>query len=107
MQKPRILKRYCKFCRKHTDQKIVLIGSGHGRGSLKKGGKVRARMRGRWRGMGSLGRYSKPAMSSYKRKTKSTKKTNMMYTCQVCKKSLIQNKGTRTGKVALKKEGEE
>ena len=101
MQKPKLLKRYCKYCKKHTEQKITLIGSGHGRGALKKGGKMRVRKRGKWRGMGSMGKYSKPAISSWKRKTKSTKKTNIMYTCQVCKKSAMSKKSRRVSKIML------
>ena len=59
------------------------------------------RMRGLQRGMGSYGKYSKPAIGSWKRKIKNTKKTNVIYTCQTCKKSITQKKGIRTGKFKL------
>ena len=77
-----------------------MIGTGHKRGALKRGGKSRARKRGVWRGIGNKGRYSKPPTP--KRKTKSTKKTNLLYKCSICGKSSIQKKGKRAGKVVYK-----
>ncbi len=85
---PKATKRYCPYCKKKTDQKVKLISTGFKRGSLKRGGVVRAKLRGRGRGIGNKGKWgSKPAQSKFKRKTKTTKKTNVMYTCQTCKKS--------------------
>ena len=63
------------------------------------GGKVRARLRGLGRGIGNLGKWgSKPAQAKHKRKSKTTKKTNMMYTCKECGKSKYQKKGIRMSK---------
>ena len=105
MNKPKKTKRYCPKCNKHTEQKISLISSGHKRGSLKKGSIQRAKKRGLGVGKGNLGKWgSKPAATAYKRRTKSTKKTNFIYTCSVCKKSTLQRKGKRAGKVTFKKE---
>ena len=74
-------------------------GTGFQRGTLTRGSKSRAKLRGLNRGIGNKGRYSKPAVSKFKRKTKTNKKTNLMYTCQECKKSKYQKKGQRTGKL--------
>ncbi len=105
MNIPKTLKRYCPYCKKHTEQKIVMVSSGHKRGSLKKGSMTRARRRGVGRGMGNLGKWgSKPAVTSWKRKKKKKKKTNLMYTCSVCSKSTLQRKGNRCSKVTFKKE---
>jgi len=101
MKIPRKVRRYCPFCKKHTEHKISLVSSGGKRGALKRGGKSRLRKRGKWRGLGSMGRYSKPAVTKWKRKTKSTKKTNILYACQVCKKSHYQKKGKRSGKIQM------
>ncbi len=101
MKLPKLVRRYCPYCKKHTGQKIVLVSSGHKRGTMRKGSKERARLRGKARGYGNLGRWSKPAVTSWKRKIKSTKKTNLMYTCQECKKSKIQKKGKRAGKIVI------
>ncbi len=99
MKIPKTTKRYCPYCKKITEQKIKLVSTGGKRGTLTRGSKSRARKRGLSRGIGNKGRYSKPAVSKFKRKTKTTKKTNIMYTCQVCKKSKYQKKGKRTGKI--------
>ncbi len=99
MKIPKTTNRYCPYCRKKTDQKIKLVGTGGLRGALKRGGKVRARLRGLGIGIGNKGKWgSRPANPKHKRKTKTTKKTNIMYTCTECKKSKYQKKGIRMGK---------
>ena len=98
MKIPKKVKRYCPHCKQQTDQKVKLVGTGAKRGALKRGSKQRAALRGKARGLGSHGRWSKPAVSKFKRKTKTTKKTNIMYTCTVCGKSKYQKKGIRAGK---------
>ncbi len=84
---PKTTNRYCPYCKKKTEQKIKLISTGAKRGALKRGSLARAKLRGSNRGLGSHGKYSKPAVSKFKRKSKTTKSTNIMYTCQECKKS--------------------
>jgi large subunit ribosomal protein L44e len=102
MKFPKTTKRYCPFCKKHTEQKIVIVSSGHKRGAMKRGSIERAKKRGLGRGTGNLGRWgSKPPITKWKRKTKSTKKTNLIYTCQICKKSQSQRKGIRSGKIQI------
>ena len=98
MKIPKTTKRYCPYCRKKTEQKIKLVSTGSKRGTLTRGSKSRARLRGQSRGIGNKGKYSKPAVSKFKRKSKTTKKTNMMYTCNECGKSKYQKKGIRMGK---------
>ena len=99
MKIPKTTKRYCPYCKKKTEQKIKLVSTGAKRGALKRGSKQRAKLRGKNRGIGNLGRWSKPAVSKFKRKTKTNKKTNIMYTCLECKKSKYQKKGHRVGKI--------
>ena len=101
MKIPKTTKRHCPYCNKHTDKKISLVSSGHKRGSLRRGGKARMRMRGLWRGKGSHGKYSKPPIGRWKTKTKTTKKSNLKYTCQTCKKSTVQKQGMRVGKLMI------
>jgi large subunit ribosomal protein L44e len=99
MKIPKKVNRYCPYCKKKTDQKVKMVSTGGKRGSMKRGSLLRAKKRGLNRGIGNKGRWgSKPAVSKFKRKTKTTKKTNIMYTCQVCKKSKYQKKGIRSGK---------
>ena len=99
MKIPKITNRYCPYCRKKTEQKIKLVSTGAKRGTLRRGGIARAKLRGLGRGIGNKGKWgSKPAVSKFKRKSKTTKKTNIMYTCKECNKSKYQYKGIRLGK---------
>ena len=104
MKLPKAVKRYCPYCKKHTEHKISQVSAGAKRSALKRGSIERAKKRGRGRGFGNLGKWgSKPAITKWKRKTKSTKKTNIAYTCQECKKTKLQKKGKRTGRISLEK----
>jgi len=99
MKIPKITKRFCPYCKKKTEQKIKLVGTGGKRGALKRGSLIRAKARGLGIGIGNKGRWgSRPANSKFKRKSKITKKTNMMYTCKECNKSKYQKKGIRLSK---------
>ncbi len=81
MKLPKTTNRYCPSCKKKTEQKIKIVGTG-------------------FTGIGNKGKWgSKPPITKNKRKSKTTKKTNLMYTCQECKKSKYQKKGQRASKV--------
>jgi ribosomal protein L44E len=102
MKFPKTTKRFCPKCKKKTEHKIKLVSSGAKRGSLKRGSILRAKKRGLGIGIGNKGKWgSKPAVSKFKRKTKTNKKTNIMYTCQTCKKSHYRKstRNKRTGKL--------
>lgn len=99
MKIPKITKRYCPYCKKRTEQKIKLVSTGALRGSMRRGSKQRAKKRGLGIGIGNKGRWgSRPANAKHKRKSKTTKKTNFMYTCKECGKSKYQKKGIRLSK---------
>lgn len=99
MKIPKKINRYCPFCKKKTEQKVKLVSTGGKRGTMTRGSLQRAKKRGLNRGIGNKGRWgSRPPNPQHKRKTKTTKKTNIMYTCQECKKSKYQKKGIRAGK---------
>lgn len=101
MKIPKNKKRYCKHCKKHTEQKVAQTKK-KAPSSLSRGSKYRAKKRGLARGVGSLGRYSKPAVTKFKRTgAKSTKKTDLRYTCSVCKKMSVQAQGIRSKRVEL------
>jgi ribosomal protein L44E len=101
MNLPKSTKRFCPFCKKRTEQKIDLVSTGAKRGTLKHGSKERAKERGSIPGMGSKGKYSKPAIKSWKRKTKTTTKKVVIYTCKECKKSKTAKKGRRVSKLVI------
>ncbi len=99
MKIPKKTNRYCPNCNKKTPHKIKLVGTGFKRGTLTRGSIARAKSRGLGVGFGNKGKWgSKPAVTKFKRKSKTTKKTNMMYTCQECGKSHYQKKGKRLSK---------
>lgn len=102
MKFPKQTKRYCRKCNKTTVHKISIV-KGKERGSLKKGSIARARKRGRGQGYGNKGKWgSKPAISQFKMTgAKTSKKTNLKFTCDICKKSSIQSHGIRMKKVVL------
>ncbi len=104
MKIPKTVKRLCKKCKKHTEHKVHNqsfrgLGKTH---TQSKWSKTRVKKRGLRRGVGNLGRFSKGALSKWKRYgAKSTKKTDLRYTCSVCKKTSIQAQGIRAKKVEL------
>jgi len=104
MKVPKQTKRYCPYCNKRTEQKIDLLSTGGKRATLKRGSKERAKKRG-MTGKGSLGKYSKPAIKSWKRKTKTTTKKVLIYTCKECKKSLHSKKGRRVSRMIVGEKG--
>ena len=99
MKMPKTLNRYCPYCKKKTEQKVKEPSKGKP-SSLKRGSKVRMRLRGIWRGIGNQGKYSR-LKNQQKNKRKTTKKTNILYTCTVCNKGKYQKQGKRTGKLVI------
>ncbi|MBL7055099.1 50S ribosomal protein L44e [Candidatus Woesearchaeota archaeon] len=102
MKLPKIMKRYCPYCKKHTEHKVGQTKKRSPR-SMTYGSKLRAKRRGVARGMGNRGRYSKPAISKFKMTGKKmSKKTDLRYECKECKKMHMQKKGFRAKKVEFK-----
>jgi len=96
---PKKVNRFCPYCNKRTEQKVSEQSSGKA-STLKRGSKQRAKLRGLNRGIGNKGRYSR-MKNQAKQKRKTTKKTEILYTCTVCKKSKDQKKGMRTSKLTF------
>ncbi len=102
MKIPKKINRYCPFCKKRTENKIDLLSTGTKRATLRRGSKDRAKLRGSGAGgKGSHGRYSKPAVKSWKRKTKATTKKVLVYTCNECKKKHQSKKGIRVSRLMV------
>jgi ribosomal protein L44E len=100
MKLPKKSKRFCPKCNKNTEQKADVVSSTIKRGPLAWGSLTRARLRGKNRGMGNHGRYSKPAIKSWKRKTKANTRKVVKYTCMICKKSTL-SKSRRVSKIQI------
>ncbi|MFT4310538.1 MAG: 50S ribosomal protein L44e [Candidatus Woesearchaeota archaeon] len=98
MKIPKRIKRYCPYCKEHTEHTVK---NQTNRGlnktnTMSRSSNVRLRMRGLRRGTGNLGRFSKKPLTKWKMTgQKTTKKTDLRYTCTKCKKSHPQKKGIR------------
>ncbi len=99
MKLPKTKKRLCKSCKKHTEHKVAQ-NKKRTPSPLSFGSKYRARKRGQARGIGGMGRYSKPAVTKFKRTgAKTTKKTDLRFTCSTCNKISCQGSGFRAKRV--------
>ena len=102
MKLPKTVRRYNPVLRKHTVQKVI-IAKKKNASSLTYGSKVRARRRGRARGHGNLGRYSKPAVTKFKMTgRKLSKKADIRYECTESKKQFVRRNTFRAKRVELK-----
>lgn len=105
MKLPKEIKRYCPFCKVHTLQKVK---NEKNRGKnkthrLTQFSRIRQELRGIDKGRGNKGRMSRGAMGGWKRMGKKhSKKTDLRYTCTVCKKvNMSGSKGLRTKKIVI------
>ena len=101
MKLPKTTKRYCPFCKKRTEHKIDLVGTGSKRGTLTRGSIARAKKRNAFPGKGNKGRSSRPAIKSWKRKTKTTTRKVLIYKCKECKKSKQGKNSRRVSKILI------
>lgn len=100
MKLPKKIKKYCPKCKKHTEMTVTeskrkTRSSAH---PMSRGSTSRIRGRGKRRGYGNLGRYSKPTRPKMTGK-KVSKKTDLRYKCSICSKTWVQKQGKRTKKV--------
>jgi len=104
MKKPKVTKRHCPYCKKHTEQKVT-ESKKRGRSTvhtMTRFGASRLKTRGERRGAGNQGKFSKPPVKSWKSTGKKlSKKTDLRYTCQVCNKGFVQKGGLRLKKLEL------
>src|SRR3989344_3215808 len=100
MKRPKTTKRYCKFCKTHTEQTVSLEKKKE-RGSLKRGSIQRAKKRGRGVGYGNKGRWGSKPSSPNRTGKKASKKTDFRFKCKICNKTTVQSAGFRAKKVEL------
>lgn len=103
MKLPEKQNRYCPHCKKQTEQRVSVAKqkSRSATHPLSRGSTKRLKMRGLRSGFGNKGKYSKPAIKNWKRKTKQTKRLSLLYTCSVCKKSKGIRKGLRVSRIQI------
>lgn len=103
MKLPKETKRYCPTCNENTKQ-IISVAKQKSRSAahpLSRGSTPRLKLRGLRSGFGNKGKYSKPAVKSWKRKSKQTKRLGVLYTCTKCKKSKGIKKAIRTSRLEI------
>ncbi len=105
MKIPKEIKRYCPHCKTHTIHRVKNEKSkGRNKSTpLSKYSQVRLKLKGTTSGLGNKGRVSRGSLNSWKRfNKKHSKKTDLRYTCQVCKKTNVSsNSGIRTKKIQI------
>lgn len=103
MKLPKETHRFCPTCKKHTAQ-LVSTAKQRARSAthpLSRGSTARLISRNLRSGSGNHGKYSKPAVKSWKRKTKVTKRITVAYTCKICKKTKMIKKAIRAGRIEI------
>jgi len=103
MKLPKETQRYCPYCRKHTQQ-VIATAKQKSRSSahpLSRWGQARTASRSYRSGFGSLGRFSKPAVKSWKRKTKVTRRISVMFKCKECGKMKGIKKAIRASRIEI------
>lgn len=100
MKIPKLMKRLCPYCKKHTEHKVTQAKR-RTPGASKPLGKSAKPRTGFGKGFGNKGKYgSKPPIGKFKMTGKKlSKKTDLRYECKECKKSHSQAKGTRAKRV--------
>ena len=103
MKLPKETKRYCVYCKKHTLHKINTAKqkSRSAAHPLSRGSTSRLKSRGLRSGTGNKGRYSKKAPKNWKRKTKTTRRLAVLYTCKECGKTKGAKKAIRSGRIEI------
>jgi len=103
MKLPKETRRHCPTCKKHTVHKIDTAKQ-RARSSarpLSRWSPSRTKLRNYRTGKGNLGRFSKPAVKSWKRKTKVTRRITVTYKCSVCGKMHNIKKAIRAGRIEV------
>ncbi|MBD3312662.1 50S ribosomal protein L44e [archaeon] len=99
MKVPKKMKRYCKHCRKHTEQTLNLTHRGK-RSSLKDGQRRRDRIK---RGHGDGGHYSRKPIKDWNRSSKVSNYKGAVLECSECHKKMVVKGGFRAKRFEIKK----
>lgn len=103
MKLPKETNRYCPYCKKHTTQ-VVATQKQKSRSTahpLSRWGSSRVKSRSYRSGYGNMGRFSKPAVKNWKRKTKITKRIPITFKCKVCGKMKGMSTAIRSSRIEI------
>ena len=102
MKLPKETKRYCPYCKKHTDQ-TRLTAKQKSRGAshpMSRGSNMRAKLRS-LQGIGNWGRRSKKGAKDFKMKSKVTKRISVLFKCKTCGKMKGKSFAIRSSRVEI------
>lgn len=102
MKLPKEVKRYCPYCRKHTEQ-LVSTQKQKARSAahpMSRGSATRVKSRS-LRGIGNWGKLSKMGVKDRRSKVKTTKRITIMYKCKVCNKQKGANSAVRVSRIVI------
>jgi large subunit ribosomal protein L44e len=102
MKLPKETKRYCPYCKKHTDQTIATAKqkSRSATRPLSRGSPTRIKLRGLY-GIGNFGKRSKKGAKDWKKKTKITKRITIMFKCKTCGKMKGMSSAIRSSRIEI------
>ena len=103
MKLPTETKRYCPYCRARPTQKVSVAKqiTRSATQEMSPGYNMRLIERGLGSGPGKHRKYSREAPKNWKRKSKTTKRIAVQYTCSVCKKTKGIKKAIRTSRLEI------
>ncbi len=97
MKLPKVVRRYCPYCKKHTEHKLIIVKKRKS-SPLKKGERYRReKIR---HGYGGFPYSIQRKRGRYK--VKLSKKIDLRFECTVCKKQHVWRQGLRARKVEIK-----
>ena len=102
MKLPKTTKRYCPYCKKHTEQTISIAKQKSRSAShpLSRGSPSRVKARS-LQGIGNWGKRSKKGAKDWKRKTKMTKRLTILYKCAACGKQKGSISAIRVSRIVI------
>ena len=103
MKLPKEKRRYCPYCRKHTQQLVATAKQKSRSAShpLSRGSATREKLRGVRAGFGNMGKRSKKGAKDWNRKSKITKRITIVYKCKVCNKMKGIKKAIRASRIEI------
>lgn len=102
MKLPKETKRYCPYCKKHTDQTLLTAKQKSRSAShpMSRGSPSRVKLRS-LQGIGNWGRRSKKGAKDYKMKSKVTKRISVLFKCKVCGKMKGMSSAIRSSRLEI------
>jgi large subunit ribosomal protein L44e len=102
MKLPKETRRYCPYCKKHTEQTLATAKQRARSAThpLSRGSNARIKLRS-LQGIGNWGRRSRKGPKDWKMKAKVTKRIPILFKCKVCGKMKGMSSAIRTSRIEI------